>query len=45
KVLVYSGKPLREQVVAHGPFVMNTIEEIEEAYADFRAGKFGPSSQ
>ncbi|MGN7286530.1 pirin family protein [Shouchella rhizosphaerae] len=45
KVLVYSGKPLREQVVAHGPFVMNTIEEIEEAYADFRAGKFGPPSQ
>ncbi|MFD1020938.1 pirin family protein [Thalassobacillus hwangdonensis] len=42
RVLVYSGKPIREQVVAHGPFVMNSMEEIKQAYEDFRNGKFGP---
>ncbi|WP_226585218.1 pirin family protein [Halobacillus litoralis] len=42
KVLVYSGAPIREDIVPHGPFVMNTMEEIKEAYADFRKGKFGP---
>lgn len=34
-------EPYDEPVVAHGPFVMNSMEEIKEAYADFRAGKFG----
>ncbi|RYY07434.1 MAG: pirin family protein [Sphingobacteriaceae bacterium] len=34
-------KPLNEPVVSQGPFVMNTEKEIEEAYADYRAGKFG----
>ncbi len=38
KVLVYAGKPLREPVVAGGPFVMNSAEEIEQAFADYRAG-------
>ncbi len=32
---------LREPVVAHGPFVMNTVPEIHQAYADYQAGKFG----
>jgi len=41
KVLVIAGKPLREPVVAHGPFVMNTERQIKEAYEDLRAGKFG----
>ncbi|RYY23493.1 MAG: pirin family protein [Sphingobacteriaceae bacterium] len=34
-------KPLNEPVVSQGPFVMNTEQEIEEAYADYRQGKFG----
>ncbi|HTK11629.1 MAG TPA: pirin-like C-terminal cupin domain-containing protein [Ktedonobacteraceae bacterium] len=42
KILIYSGVPIREEVVAYGPFVMNTMEEIEQAYRDFHAGKFGP---
>ncbi|MFE8701619.1 pirin family protein [Cytobacillus sp. FJAT-54145] len=42
KVLVYSGVPINEEVVAYGPFVMNTMDEIKEAYADYQAGKFGP---
>jgi redox-sensitive bicupin YhaK (pirin superfamily) len=36
-----AGKPLEQTVVAHGPFVMNTEEEIEEAFRDFRSGKMG----
>lgn len=39
--IVLSGEPINEQVVSYGPFVMNTVEEIYEAYEDFRNGKFG----
>src|SRR5262249_57032418 len=41
RFILISGEPLREPVVAYGPFVMNTPEEIVQAYADFRAGRFG----
>jgi quercetin 2,3-dioxygenase len=34
-------KPFEEPVVAQGPFVMNTEEEIYQAYEDYQAGKFG----
>lgn len=34
-------QPLEEPVVAQGPFVMNTAQEIQEAYDDYRQGKFG----
>jgi redox-sensitive bicupin YhaK (pirin superfamily) len=34
-------KPFNEPVVAQGPFVMNTEEEIQQAYQDYRQGKFG----
>jgi redox-sensitive bicupin YhaK (pirin superfamily) len=41
KVMVYSGEPIREPVVMGGPFVMNKRSEIDQAFADFHAGKFG----
>jgi redox-sensitive bicupin YhaK (pirin superfamily) len=34
-------KPFNEPVVARGPFVMNTVEEINQAYDDFQSGKMG----
>lgn len=40
-VLVMSGEPLNEPIIAHGPFVMNTREEIIQAFDDFNKGKFG----
>ncbi|MDQ6646829.1 MAG: pirin family protein [Pseudomonadota bacterium] len=40
RLLVVAGKPLNESVARYGPFVMNTQQEIHEAIADFRAGKF-----
>ena len=43
RALIYAGRPLREPVVAGGPFVMNTEAQIAEAYADYRAGRFGPA--
>lgn len=41
EVLLIGGKPLGEPVARHGPFVMNTREELMEAFADFRAGRMG----
>ncbi len=40
-VLILSGEPLNEPIVAQGPFVMNTREEIAQAIRDYNLGKFG----
>ena len=40
RALLIAGRPLGEPIVQHGPFVMNTVDEIRQAVEDFRAGKF-----
>ncbi len=40
-ILLGHADPIDEPIVSHGPFVMNSVAEIHQAYADFQAGKFG----
>jgi redox-sensitive bicupin YhaK (pirin superfamily) len=41
RILLLTGAPLDEPVFSHGPFVMNSIEEVQQAIMDYHDGKMG----
>ncbi len=41
EILLVGGEPIRESIARYGPFVMNSEDEIAEAFEDYRAGRMG----
>jgi len=43
-ILLFGGEAYTEPIVAEGPFVMNSLLEVADAYKDFHSGKYGKIS-
>ena len=41
RIILLAGEPFGEEVVSYGPFVMNTMGEIKEAFLNYRNGSMG----
>lgn len=41
EILLLGGQPIREQIAWYGPFVMNSQEELQQAFVDYHSGKLG----
>jgi hypothetical protein len=44
RALLIAGRPLGEPIAQHGPFVMNTQQEIYQALSDYREGRLGKAA-
>ena len=40
RLILVAGRPLQEPVARYGPFVMNTKEQVMQAFVDFQEGRF-----
>ena len=45
RIVLYGGEPQDHEIVTHGPFVADTLDDIKQLYADFRQGRMGHISE
>lgn len=45
RFVLYAAEPQRHEIVSHGPFIADTMEDIKQLYAEYRAGRIGHISE